>query len=196
MTSVYGPSCDRTRALLSRQLDTQLSELERRAIGIHTATADSTAMFVLLGQVDRGLRGREAFQEVDLVHTVGGLAKWAGELQDAESAAETLEAAVRATVEGRSDEMLHFGTAAIHPLVIRSVLVKTPAVSDYQVRQAGRGIDVRVLAAAPVDLERLRRELRSALSAAGLPHPEVAVHAVQALERHPETGKLRRFVSA
>jgi phenylacetate-CoA ligase len=103
---------------------------------------------------------------------------------------------LRATVDGRSDEMLHFGTAAIHPLVIRSVLVKTPAVSDYQVRQAGRGIDVRVLASGPVDLERLRRELRSALSAAGLPDPEVAVHSVRALERHPETGKLRRFVSA
>ena len=71
------------------------------AIGIHTATADSTAMFVLVGQVDRGLRGREAFQEVDLVHTIGGLAKWAGELTDAESAADILETAVRATVEGR-----------------------------------------------------------------------------------------------
>ena len=39
-------------------------------------------MFVLVGQVDRGLRGREAFQEVDLVHTIGGLAKWAGEIDD------------------------------------------------------------------------------------------------------------------
>jgi phenylacetate-CoA ligase len=100
---------------------------------------------------------------------------------------------LRATVEGRSDEMLRFGAKAIHPLVIRSVLVKTPAVSDYQVRQVARGIDVRVLAAGPVDLERLRGELRSALSAAGLPDSEVAVESVPALERHPETGKLRRF---
>lgn len=36
MTSVYGPSCDRTRALLSRQLDAPLSELERRAVSLHT----------------------------------------------------------------------------------------------------------------------------------------------------------------
>jgi acetolactate synthase-1/2/3 large subunit len=71
------------------------------AIGIHTATADSTPMFVLVGQVDRGLRGREAFQEVDLVGTVGALAKWAGEIDDPATAAATLEAAVRATVEGR-----------------------------------------------------------------------------------------------
>ena len=49
----------------------------------------------------RGLRGREAFQEIDLVHTIGGLAKWAGEIDDAETAAATLEAAVKAVVEGR-----------------------------------------------------------------------------------------------
>src|SRR5690606_34940462 len=36
------------------------------AIGVHTAYQDSTPMVVLLGQVDSQLRGREAFQEVDL----------------------------------------------------------------------------------------------------------------------------------
>lgn len=71
------------------------------AIGIHTATADSTPMFVLVGQVDRSVKGREAFQEVDLVGTIGRLAKWAGEIDEPETAAATLEAAVRATVEGR-----------------------------------------------------------------------------------------------
>ena len=71
------------------------------AIGVHTATADSTPMFVLVGQVDRSVRGREAFQEVDLVGTIGKLAKWAGEIDDPATAAATLEAAVRATVEGR-----------------------------------------------------------------------------------------------
>lgn len=71
------------------------------AIGIHTATADSTPMFVIVGDVDRGFRGREAFQEIDQVATIGALAKWAGRIDDAETAAATLEAAVRATVEGR-----------------------------------------------------------------------------------------------
>ncbi len=71
------------------------------AIGIHTATADSTPMFVIVGGVDRGLRGREAFQEADLVSTIGRLAKWAGEIGDPGTAAATLEAAVRATMEGR-----------------------------------------------------------------------------------------------
>jgi acetolactate synthase-1/2/3 large subunit len=71
------------------------------SIGIHTASADSTPMFVLVGDVRRGLAGREAFQEVDLVGTAGALAKWAGRIDDPETAAATLEAAVRATVDGR-----------------------------------------------------------------------------------------------
>ena len=50
------------------------------AIGIHTATPDSTPMFVLLGQVDRGLRGREAFQEVDLVAPSAASPSGPGEL--------------------------------------------------------------------------------------------------------------------
>jgi acetolactate synthase I/II/III large subunit len=71
------------------------------AIGIHTATADSTPMFVLVGQVSRSVRGREAFQEVDLVGTIGRLARWAGEIEDPATAAATLAEAVRATVDGR-----------------------------------------------------------------------------------------------
>ena len=49
------------------------------AIGIHTARQDSTPMFALVGQVERAFRGREAFQEIDQVATIGGLAKWAAE---------------------------------------------------------------------------------------------------------------------
>ena len=64
------------------------------AIGIHTAKADSTPMFVLVGQVDRELRGREAFQEVDIVDTFGRLGVFAAELDDPASAADILAEAV------------------------------------------------------------------------------------------------------
>ena len=49
------------------------------AIGIHTARQNSTPMFAVSGQVERALLGREAFQEIDQVATLGGLAKWAAE---------------------------------------------------------------------------------------------------------------------
>lgn len=101
---------------------------------------------------------------------------------------------LRATVEGRSDDVLRFAGADVHPLVVRSVLVKQPAVTDYQVRQAPRGIDLDLLASGPVDLDGVRAALRTALAEAGLRDPEVSARAVDTLERHPETGKVRRFI--
>ena len=93
----YGQLTGRPAACLG----TRIVGAANLSIGIHTATADSTPMFVLVGQVDRRLRGREAFQESDLVHGVGSLAKWAGEIDDPTTAAATLEEAVRAVLEGR-----------------------------------------------------------------------------------------------
>jgi phenylacetate-coenzyme A ligase PaaK-like adenylate-forming protein len=103
---------------------------------------------------------------------------------------------LRARVEGRADEVLRFGSIEIHPLVIRSVLVKTPEVSDYQVRQTARGIEVTAQADAALEIDPLRRALVSSLAAAGLRDPEVVVRAVPVLERHEDTGKLRRFIAA
>jgi phenylacetate-coenzyme A ligase PaaK-like adenylate-forming protein len=103
---------------------------------------------------------------------------------------------LRARVEGRADEVLRFGKVEIHPFVIRSVLVKTPEVSDYQVRQTARGIQVTAQAEVALETESLRRRLISSLASAGLRDPEVEVRAVPVLERHEDTGKLRRFIAA
>ena len=76
------------------------------AIGIHTATADSTPMFALVGQVPRSARGREAFQEADLVGTIGGLAKWAAEPSDAAAAVAAMDSAVAEATTGRPGPVL------------------------------------------------------------------------------------------
>jgi phenylacetate-coenzyme A ligase PaaK-like adenylate-forming protein len=101
---------------------------------------------------------------------------------------------LRATVEGRIEEPLRYGPVGVHPLVVRSVLVKTPAVLDYQVRQTARGIDVDLVATGTLELDDLVDRLTTALAHAGLPQPETTARAVAALPRHPETGKLQRFV--
>jgi hypothetical protein len=92
--------------------------------------------------------------------------------------------------------VLRFGRLEIHPFVIRSVLVKTPEVSDYQVRQTARGIEVTAQAEVGLETEALRLELIASLASAGLRDPEVEVRAVPVLERHADTGKLRRFIAA
>jgi phenylacetate-coenzyme A ligase PaaK-like adenylate-forming protein len=101
---------------------------------------------------------------------------------------------LRATVDGRVDDVLRYGPVDVHPLVVRSVLVRTPTVLDYQVRQTARGIDVDLIATATARIDDLVDQLTAALTHAGLPHPDVTARAVATLPRHPETGKLQRFV--
>jgi phenylacetate-CoA ligase len=103
---------------------------------------------------------------------------------------------LRVTVAGRSDEILHFPEAGIHPVALRSVLLASPGVIDYLVTQTPRGIAALVLLECDTDLARLRESLRTALRQAGLSDPEVRVEAVNSLPRHPETGKLRRVIPA
>src|SRR4051794_10209348 len=76
------------------------------AIGIHTARQDSTPMFALVGQVDRADRGREAFQEIDQVTTIGGLAKWAAEPNGPDDVAAVLTRAIREALDGRPGPVL------------------------------------------------------------------------------------------
>src|SRR5207245_5787738 len=45
------------------------------AVGLHTARQDSTPLVLFVGQVTRGHRGREAFQEIDCGQVFGSIAK-------------------------------------------------------------------------------------------------------------------------
>jgi phenylacetate-CoA ligase len=101
---------------------------------------------------------------------------------------------LRATVEGRSDALLRYDGVDVDPIVVRSVMVRSPDVLDYQVRQTRRGIDVAALTLSSFDVDHLSVRLASALQGAGLADPQVKVQTVATLERHHETGKLRRFL--
>ncbi len=102
---------------------------------------------------------------------------------------------LHAAVEGRADEIFRYGTVTIDPLVIRTVMVKTPGVIEYQVRQTEDGIDAAVVADGALDRPALASSLRQSLHAAGLHEPHVDVHEVAGIARHPQTGKTRRFIA-
>ena len=76
------------------------------AIGIHTARQDSTPMFVAVGQVERSYQGREAFQEIDQVGSLGRLAKWAAEPRSTADVAATMTEATRQALSGRPGPVL------------------------------------------------------------------------------------------
>jgi acetolactate synthase-1/2/3 large subunit len=71
------------------------------SVGVHTAFQDSTPMLLLVGQVARGVRGREAFQEVDYELMFAPLAKWVCEVDAAERFPELVARAYATAMSGR-----------------------------------------------------------------------------------------------
>ncbi|MFA5662567.1 thiamine pyrophosphate-binding protein [Castellaniella sp.] len=69
--------------------------------GIHVASQDSTPMIMLVGQIDRSARDREAFQEMDYKAVFGTQAKWVAEIDQAERIPEYLARAFKVAASGR-----------------------------------------------------------------------------------------------
>ncbi|MGR3465933.1 thiamine pyrophosphate-binding protein [Limimaricola sp.] len=69
--------------------------------GVHVARQDSTPMVLFVGQIARGDRDREAFQEVDYRAMFGGLAKWVAEIDDAARIPEYVGRAFEVAMSGR-----------------------------------------------------------------------------------------------
>ena len=118
------------------------------AVGVHTAMQDSTPMLLLVGQVPRGVQGRDAWQELDYGRVFGGLAKAAWQIDNAARIPEHIARAFSIALSGRPG-----------PVVLalpEDVLAETAEVAD--------GAPVRVGRAAPhhEDLERLRDLLAAA----------------------------------
>jgi phenylacetate-coenzyme A ligase PaaK-like adenylate-forming protein len=101
---------------------------------------------------------------------------------------------LRASVDGRTEDTFHYGQVTVHPLVVRSVMVATPAVCEYQVHQTVNGVEVVVVAEPGLNRAALASSLEGALREAGLREPVATVRAVATISRHPATGKARRFI--
>jgi len=71
------------------------------AIGVHVARQDSQPMILFIGDVDRGTRDREAFQEVDFQAMFAPLAKWAARIDDAARIPEYVARAYATAMSGR-----------------------------------------------------------------------------------------------
>ena len=98
-------------------------------------------------------------------------------------------------VRGRSDDAFKYdGGISVHPLIFRTPLGQDPMIEQYQVRQTERGAQIGVIARGDLDLDRLRADVVEALESHGLANPEITIALVDALERHKETGKMKRFI--
>ncbi|KRC81612.1 thiamine pyrophosphate-binding protein [Sphingomonas sp. Root241] len=71
------------------------------SIGVHMAMQDSQPMILFIGDVDRGMRDREGFQEVDFPAMFAPLAKWATRIEDAARIPEYVARAWNVATSGR-----------------------------------------------------------------------------------------------
>jgi acetolactate synthase I/II/III large subunit len=106
------------------------------SIGVHVAFQDSQPMILFVGDVDRAMRDREGFQEVDFPAFFGPLAKWAARIDDAARIPEYIARAYATAISGRPgpvvlalpEDMLHDAdlAAAPRPLVARPAQAPCP----------------------------------------------------------------------
>jgi acetolactate synthase I/II/III large subunit len=71
------------------------------AHGVHIAEHDSTPMILFIGQVERAMLGRGAFQEMDYRAFFGSTAKWVTEIDDAARIPEIVQRAFHVAMQGR-----------------------------------------------------------------------------------------------
>ena len=106
------------------------------SIGVHVAFQDSQPMILFVGDVGRGMRDREGFQEIDFPAFFGPVAKWAARIDDASRIPEFVARAYATAISGRPgpvvlampEDMLHdTGIAAEpRPLVTRPAQAPCP----------------------------------------------------------------------
>lgn len=98
-------------------------------------------------------------------------------------------------VQGRLDDVFVYpGGPTVHPFTFRAVLGQQRHIVEYQVRQTPQGAAVHARCRGGVDPSHVSRLVEHALAKVGLVDPVVSLTVVDALERHPGTGKLRRFI--
>ena len=101
-----------------------------------------------------------------------------------------------AAVAGRRDDDFGYdigGDAVTVPAsAFRHVLGADPQITEYQVIQTGDGAEILVVGAP--DVEAVRAALEAGVGRYGLQRPTISVRAVDRLERHRASGKLKRFV--
>ncbi|MEQ9661406.1 MAG: thiamine pyrophosphate-binding protein [Parasphingopyxis sp.] len=71
------------------------------SIGVHVAMQDSVPMIYFIGDVGRGDKDREAFQEIDFPAMFGPVAKWAAKIDDAARIPEYVARAWSVAISGR-----------------------------------------------------------------------------------------------
>src|SRR5688572_13465343 len=91
------------------------------SIGVHVAFQDSQPMVLFVGDVDRSMRDREGFQEVDFPAFFAPIAKWAARIDDPARIPEFVARAYATAISGRPGPvMLALPEDMLHEIAIEA----------------------------------------------------------------------------
>lgn len=96
---------------------------------------------------------------------------------------------------GRATNWFQYGDVRVHPMAFSDILDLEKEVEEYQVVQTEKGGIVKLVCSGEPNEEEILESIKGQLLKDGLKNPEVQVQIIDSLPRHPETGKVKRFVA-
>jgi acetolactate synthase-1/2/3 large subunit len=120
------------------------------SIGVHVARQDSQPMILFIGDVDRGTRDREAFQEINFEAMFAPIAKWAARIDDARRIPEYVARAYAVAMCGRPGPVV----LALPEDMLKDVVTAVDRPRVDPVIQAVDPVELRVLHNMLVSAER------------------------------------------
>lgn len=148
------------------------------SIGVHVAMQDSQPMILFIGDVDRGMKDREGFQEVDFAAMFGTLCKWAARIDEAARIPEYVARAFNVAMSGRpgpvvlalpEDMLCELAEALDRPRVDPVVQATHPdQIADLAARLAAAKAPVAIIGGAGWTAE-AARDFQSFAESWGLP---------------------------
>ena len=108
------------------------------SIGVHVAMQDSQPMILFVGDVDRGTRDREAFQEINFEAFFGPIAKWAARIDDPRRIPEYVARAYATAIGDRPGPV-------VLALPEDMLLEEAEAVDRPRVERVAQGVDADAL---------------------------------------------------
>lgn len=101
-------------------------------------------------------------------------------------------------ITGRNeDNFIYHDTIVAIPLLFTNIICKSEGIDEYQIFQTPKGVTIWIVPTsyASPDISKIQIAVTTGLKKIGLSDPQVDIELVDKLKRHPDTGKLKRFVS-
>jgi phenylacetate-CoA ligase len=99
------------------------------------------------------------------------------------------------SIQGRNDDsFMYANNICVIPEVFENIIFPEQFVDEHQVFQTEKGATITLVTSGEIQLEKLQTALIKAFKSLGVENPQIEINIVAQLQRHSETGKLKRFV--